>query len=73
MQVVVTAGDELLIRRGVALSHHMKTRWPWIGLIVTSAHAMLTEDDLPRGGRFLAKPYHHPHVIEQVRELAEVA
>jgi CheY-like chemotaxis protein len=58
---------------GVALSHHVKTHWPWIGLLVTSAHARLTEDDLPQGGRFLAKPYHHPHVIAHIRELAEAA
>jgi DNA-binding NtrC family response regulator len=52
---------------GVALSHHVKTHWPWIGLLVTS------EDDLPRGSRFLPKPYHHPHVIDHIRELVEAA
>jgi DNA-binding NtrC family response regulator len=58
---------------GVALSHHVKTHWPWIGLLVTSAHATLTEDDLPQGSRFLPKPYHHPHVIDHIRELVEAA
>ncbi len=58
---------------GLALSHHVKTHWPWIGLIVTSAHATLKDDTLPEGSRFLPKPYHHPHVIEHVRELVEAA
>jgi DNA-binding NtrC family response regulator len=56
---------------GLALSHHVKTRWPWIGLLVTSAHACLAKDDLPPGGRFLPKPYQYNHVVEQIRELAE--
>jgi CheY-like chemotaxis protein len=58
---------------GVALSHHVKTHWPWIGLLVTSAHARLTEEDLPAGSRFLPKPYQDRHVVQHVRELAEAA
>lgn len=58
---------------GLALSHHVKAHWPWIGLLVTSAHAALTEADLPEGGRFLPKPYHHCNVVQHVRELAEAA
>ena len=58
---------------GIALSHHVKTHWPWIGLLVTSAHAMVREGELPLGSRFLNKPYHHAHVIDHVRELAEAA
>jgi CheY-like chemotaxis protein len=58
---------------GVALSHHVKTHWPWIGLLVTSAHAVLTKDDLPERGRFLPKPYQDHHVVKHVRELAEAA
>ena len=58
---------------GLALSHHVKVHWPWIGLVVASAHAMPMEDDLPTGARFLPKPYHYNHVIKHVRELAEAA
>ena len=58
---------------GLALSHHVKTHWPWIGLLVTSAHAGLTGENLPIGGRFLPKPYQGQRVIKHVRELAEVA
>ena len=58
---------------GLALSHHVKAHWPWIRLLVTSAHAGLSEEDLPAGGRFLPKPYHHHHVVQHVRELAEAA
>ena len=57
----------------VALSHHVKANWPWISLLVTSAHASLTEEDLPPGSRFITKPYHHAHVIDHVRELAAAA
>jgi CheY-like chemotaxis protein len=56
---------------GLALSHHVKSHWPWIGLLVTSAHATLTEDELPVGSRFLPKPYFHGYVIEHVRALIE--
>ena len=61
------------IMDGLALSHHVKTHWPWIGILVASAHAALTEDDLPKGARFLPKPYRHKHVVKHVRELAEAA
>jgi CheY-like chemotaxis protein len=56
---------------GIALSHHVREHWPWIGLLVTSAHATFTEDDLPKGARFLPKPYPHNDVVKRVRELAE--
>ena len=58
---------------GLALSHHVNAHWPWMGLLVTSAHATLTVDDLPEGGRFLPKPYQHDHVVQHVRELAQAA
>jgi CheY-like chemotaxis protein len=58
---------------GVALSHHVKTHWPWIGLLVTSAHATPMTDNLPEGCRFLPKPYHHAHVMQHLRALTAAA
>ena len=58
---------------GVALSHHVKTHWPWIGLLVTSGHLVPEVDDLPQGCRFLRKPYHHGHVVDHIKELLHAA
>ena len=58
---------------GLALSHHVKVHWPWIGLLVTSAHASIPERELPRGGRFLLKPYRFNHLVSHLRELGEAA
>jgi DNA-binding NtrC family response regulator len=54
---------------GIALSHHVKAHWPWIGLLVTSGHAVPQDDNLPEGCRFLPKPYHHGHAIKHLRAL----
>ena len=58
---------------GVALSHHVKTHWPWIGLLVTSAYPESLLDDLPAGCRFVPKPYHPAKVIHHLRELTRAA
>ena len=58
---------------GIALSHHVSTHWPWIGLLVTSAHAAPRADDLPVGCRFIPKPYKRAHVANHLRELAKAA
>ena len=58
---------------GIALSHHVKAHWPWIGLLVTSAHVTPQAEDLPEGSRFLRKPYHRAHVVDRIRELAAAA
>ena len=38
---------------GVDLSHEVSRRWPWVGILVTSAHVFLTGDRLPPGSRFI--------------------
>ena len=55
---------------GVALSHHVSTHWPGIGLLVTSAHLA---EHLPKGARFVPKPYHRAQIVRHVRELATAA
>lgn len=42
---------------GIVLSHHIRARWPRIGLIVVSGRTVVDVDSLPRGSRFFAKPY----------------
>jgi two-component system, response regulator PdtaR len=54
---------------GLALSHYVKRHWPWIGLLVTSAHLTLEGAELPAGSRFLPKPYQYPCVMEAISEL----
>jgi two-component system, response regulator PdtaR len=54
---------------GIALCHHTKKHWPWIGLLLTSAHPAPSADNLPKGCRFLPKPYHRAHVMEHLTAL----
>jgi two-component system, response regulator PdtaR len=58
---------------GIALCHHAKKHWSWIGLLVTSAHPAPSTDELPDGCRFLPKPYHRAHVMEHFAALSEAA
>jgi two-component system, response regulator PdtaR len=58
---------------GVALSHHVRAHWPWIGLLVTSAHLAPASEDLPAGCRFLRKPYYGAHVVDHIKDLTEAA
>ena len=58
---------------GVDLSHEVSRRWPWVGILVTSAHVFLTGDRLPPGSRFIRKPYNISHVVHHLRKLAEAA
>src|SRR3984957_21024563 len=42
---------------GLKLAPAVRNRWPPIKIIVTSGRELATEQDLPEGGRFFAKPY----------------
>ena len=42
---------------GLRLAHAVRDRWPPINLIVTSGQLMVSESELPTGGRFFSKPY----------------
>ena len=56
---------------GIQLAHLISTRWPPIGIIATSGHFRLREDDLPAGARFLHKPYAVEHLTGALKELME--
>lgn len=54
---------------GLRLAHFVRNRWPPVKIIATSGHAQITEDELPKGGRFLRKPYTDSEVTATIREL----
>jgi CheY-like chemotaxis protein len=55
---------------GLKLAHAVRNRWPPIKIIVTSGREILTQHDLPEGGRFLAKPYNQFQIRNALREWA---
>jgi CheY-like chemotaxis protein len=55
---------------GLRLAHAIRRRWPPIELILTSGDFQVDEDELPRRGRFLPKPYGPAEVISALNELA---
>jgi CheY-like chemotaxis protein len=54
---------------GLKLAHFVKDRWPPIKIIATSGHAKITESDLPKGSRFLSKPYAHVDIASAIDQL----
>ena len=42
---------------GLRLAHLVRTRWPPVHVIVTSGEIRPGADDLPKAGRYIAKPY----------------
>jgi DNA-binding NtrC family response regulator len=55
---------------GVELARHVRRHWPHIGLIAASGHARLQPEGLPRGCRFVPKPYDLDEVVDHIRDLA---
>jgi DNA-binding NtrC family response regulator len=54
---------------GLALAHHTKKNWPWIGLLIVSGFAHPEPAAMPQDSRFLAKPYDHRHVVQHIQEM----
>ena len=55
---------------GWALAQTICSRWPLIHLIITSGRTMPSYPNLPKSGRFIAKPYAAAHVRAALTELA---
>src|SRR5580700_10413414 len=53
---------------GLKLAHAVRNRWPPIKIIVTSARSQVSEQELPEGGRFFAKPYEATQITDTMRE-----
>ena len=58
---------------GLALASHASVHWPWISLLVTSGRALPGPNELPAGGRFLAKPYVAADVVRHASEMLAAA
>jgi len=54
---------------GLKLAAAVKGRWPPIKIVATSGRVNVRADELPRGGRFLAKPYNTNELTATLREL----
>jgi len=54
---------------GVKLAHAVRDRWPPVKIVVVSGKVSLTEDDLPSGSRFFAKPFHVGHMIAELQRI----
>ncbi|MGD0434572.1 MAG: response regulator, partial [Acetobacteraceae bacterium] len=54
---------------GLALAHHARRNWPWIGLLIASGKERPSSTEMPAGCRFLSKAYDPDHMVDQVREL----
>jgi two-component system, response regulator PdtaR len=54
---------------GLKLAKFVKDRWPPIKIVATSGLVKVSREDLPAGGRFLAKPYTPAEVIRTLHEL----
>jgi two-component system, response regulator PdtaR len=55
---------------GLKLAQAVRNRWPPIKIIVTSGREQMTEQDLPKGARFFAKPYTAFQIRDALRECA---
>jgi two-component system, response regulator PdtaR len=55
---------------GLKLAHIAGEKWPPIKFIVTSGYAMIADQNLPRGWRFIEKPYEPWQIASALRELA---
>jgi CheY-like chemotaxis protein len=53
---------------GLKLAHAVRNRWPPIKIIVTSGRELITQHDLPEGGRFFCKPYDPIQITNTLRE-----
>jgi len=54
---------------GLKLARAVRGRWPPIKIVATSGRAHVSPQDLPEGGRFLAKPYSPREIAGVLREL----
>nr|WP_041369533.1 response regulator [Methylocella silvestris] len=55
---------------GVKLARAIRGRWPPIDLILTSGRRLVSPEDIPVRGRFLAKPYRPADVVEALQQMA---
>jgi len=54
---------------GLKLAHAIQDRWPPIHLIVASGLQAPTQDEFPKLGRFIRKPYAQKELLKALQEL----
>ena len=54
---------------GLRLAAAVRDRWPPIKIIVTSGHRKISDEDLPDGSPFFAKPYNLTSIAETIRAM----
>lgn len=54
---------------GLKLAAAVRGRWPPIKIVATSGQAKVNAEDLPKGSRFLPKPYSEREIVGTLREL----
>jgi CheY-like chemotaxis protein len=55
---------------GLLLARYARRRWPWISIILTSGKLTPPCHEMPKGSRFVPKPYKFGHVLTHVEQLA---
>jgi CheY-like chemotaxis protein len=55
---------------GLRLAMAIRGRWPPIKIIATSGNERIGVGDLPKGGRFLPKPYTKTQILTAISEAA---
>jgi DNA-binding NtrC family response regulator len=55
---------------GLDLANIAQNSWPWIRVIVMSAHYETGPDRLPPNARYLTKPWQSHDMVESVRRAA---
>jgi CheY-like chemotaxis protein len=58
---------------GLGLVNHARAHWPWLSLLVTSGRAYPKTSAMPKGTRFIPKPYELNHVIHNIRDMHAAA
>jgi CheY-like chemotaxis protein len=56
---------------GLKLAQVIRDRWPPVALLVTSGKTPVIASDLPKGARFLPKPYFPLQIEMTLREMLE--
>jgi two-component system, response regulator PdtaR len=51
---------------GMDLVRHVRERWPHIQLVITSGQQMPNAADMPKDGRFIAKPYSPRDLVREI-------
>jgi CheY-like chemotaxis protein len=54
---------------GLKLAHAVRDRWPPIHLVVASGQTAPTQDEFPKMGRFIRKPYAPKDLLKALQEL----